>query len=83
MPYHPIHKLQAIYFTSKPIRKLIMSDPRSGQIAAPADLIDLPALLTAYTLLPDAAIAAQRVSFGTSGHRGSEIGRASCRERVS
>lgn len=76
MPYHPIHKLQAIYFTSKPIRKLIMSDPRSGQIAAPADLIDLPALLTAYTLLPDAAIAAQRVSFGTSGHRGSAFKRS-------
>ncbi len=35
-------------------------------------LADIPRLITAYyTEKPDAAVAAQKVSFGTSGHRGS------------
>ncbi len=35
-------------------------------------LVDVPRLITAYyTLKPDASIASQKVSFGTSGHRGS------------
>ena len=40
---------------------------------APADrLVDVPRLITAYyTEQPDPTIAAQRVAFGTSGHRGS------------
>ncbi len=43
-----------------------------GQLPSPASLVNLPRLITAYyTLRPDAAIPAQRVSFGTSGHRGS------------
>ncbi len=47
-------------------------DPRAGHTALPADLIDVPALVTAYySLHPDPAEPAQRVSFGTSGHRGS------------
>lgn len=38
----------------------------------PDQLVDIPRLMTAYfSLAPDAAIAAQRVTFGTSGHRGS------------
>jgi phosphoglucomutase len=46
--------------------------PRAGQPAKPSDLIDLAALERAYyTLLPDADNPAQRVAFGTSGHRGS------------
>ncbi len=37
-------------------------------------LVDVPALLAAYdALVPDASIAAQRVAFGTSGHRGSSF----------
>jgi phosphoglucomutase len=37
-------------------------------------LADIPRLLTAYyTIKPDAEEAAQRVSFGTSGHRGSSL----------
>jgi phosphoglucomutase len=37
-------------------------------------LVDLPKLITAYyTLRPDPSIAAQRVAFGTSGHRGSSF----------
>ncbi len=46
--------------------------PRAGQPALAADLIDIPALLRAYAeIRPDPAVAAQRVAFGTSGHRGS------------
>lgn len=48
--------------------------PRAGQLATPADLIDVPALVTAYyTVHPDPAEIGQRVSFGTSGHRGSAL----------
>jgi phosphoglucomutase len=43
-----------------------------GHHPLPANLVDLPRLLTAYyTLHPDPTIPAQRVAFGTSGHRGS------------
>ncbi len=46
--------------------------PRAGQPAAPEDLVDVPALLRAYTeIRPDPSEPAQRVAFGTSGHRGS------------
>ncbi|WP_062518016.1 phosphoglucomutase (alpha-D-glucose-1,6-bisphosphate-dependent) [Demequina gelatinilytica] len=45
---------------------------RAGTIALPEDLIDVDALLGAYyDLVPDPTVAAQRVAFGTSGHRGS------------
>ena len=51
-----------------------MTSPRAGQPAAPQDLIDVAALQQAYyDLHPDPAIAEQRVSFGTSGHRGSSL----------
>jgi phosphoglucomutase len=49
-----------------------MVDPRAGQPAAAEDLVDVAKLVTAYyTVHPDPADAAQKVSFGTSGHRGS------------
>ncbi len=49
-----------------------MVDPRAGQRAAPADLVDVAQLVTAYyTLRPDVSDPSQRVAFGTSGHRGS------------
>jgi phosphoglucomutase len=48
------------------------SNPRAGQPATPADLVDIDALLTAYhDVRPDPADPTQRVAFGTSGHRGS------------
>jgi phosphoglucomutase len=51
-----------------------MSSDRAGQPATPADLVDVPALVTAYyTLEPDPAEPAQQVVFGTSGHRGSSV----------
>jgi phosphoglucomutase len=49
-----------------------MTDSRAGQPAGPGDLVDVAKLVTAYyTVHPDPRDAAQRVSFGTSGHRGS------------
>ncbi|MGH8828525.1 MAG: phosphoglucomutase, alpha-D-glucose phosphate-specific, partial [Jiangellaceae bacterium] len=46
--------------------------PRAGTPAEPSDLVDVPLLVTSYyTGHPDPADPAQRVAFGTSGHRGS------------
>jgi phosphoglucomutase len=46
--------------------------PLAGKPAPPGILLDVPALLTAYYIgIPDPAVPAQRVVFGTSGHRGS------------
>jgi phosphoglucomutase len=51
-----------------------MVSPRAGQPAGPDDLVDVPRLVTAYySLHPDPEQPAQRVSFGTSGHRGSAL----------
>ncbi len=51
--------------------------PMAGKPADPGMLVDVPRLITAYyTDGPDPAIAAQRVAFGTSGHRGSSFDRA-------
>jgi len=47
-------------------------DPLAGKTIDPALLVNVPRLVTAYFAgRPDPAIAAQRVAFGTSGHRGS------------
>jgi phosphoglucomutase len=49
-------------------------DPLAGRPAPPDRLVDVPRLVAAYyTLKPDPGIAAQRVAFGTSGHRGSSF----------
>jgi phosphoglucomutase len=48
--------------------------PRAGRPAEPADLVDVPGLVTAYyTGHPDPDVPEQRVAFGTSGHRGSSL----------
>ncbi|WP_116473399.1 phosphoglucomutase (alpha-D-glucose-1,6-bisphosphate-dependent) [Zobellella maritima] len=45
--------------------------PRAGMPASTEDLVNIPRLMTAYyQLAPDANVSSQRVSFGTSGHRG-------------
>ncbi len=45
--------------------------PLAGQPAPRSSLVDIPRLVSAfYTGIPDPAEAAQRVAFGTSGHRG-------------
>src|SRR5512142_975409 len=47
-------------------------NPLAGRPPPPSMLVDVPRLVTAYyTGVPDPAVAAQRVAFGTSGHRGS------------
>jgi phosphoglucomutase len=49
-------------------------DARAGQTPEQAMLADIPRLVTAYYALhPDVSDAAQRVTFGTSGHRGSSL----------
>jgi phosphoglucomutase len=48
--------------------------PMAGRAPAPEMLVDVARLVTAYyTGRPDVGEAAQRVSFGTSGHRGSSL----------
>ncbi|RUT25022.1 phosphoglucomutase, alpha-D-glucose phosphate-specific, partial [Asaia sp. W19] len=48
--------------------------PLAGKTLDKNALADIPALISAYyNRKPDPAIAAQRVAFGTSGHRGSSL----------
>ena len=48
--------------------------PLAGQPAPYASLVDVPRLVSAYySGRPDASVPAQRVAFGTSGHRGSSF----------
>ena len=50
------------------------TDARAGQLPAPSDLIDVDSLLAAYhDRVPDISDPEQRVSFGTSGHRGTSL----------
>ena len=49
-------------------------DPLAGRPAPVASLVNVPRLITAYySERPDPAVPAQRVAFGTSGHRGSSF----------
>ena len=49
-------------------------DPRAGKLPATSTLVNVPRLMTAYySRQPDVALPAQRVAFGTSGHRGSAL----------
>ena len=51
--------------------------PLAGKPATSAPLIDVARLLDAYrSLIPDPAESTQRVSFGTSGHRGTSFERS-------
>jgi phosphoglucomutase len=51
--------------------------PRAGKPAEDAIIVNVPRLVTAYyTDRPDPSVPAQRVHFGTSGHRGSAFDRA-------
>ena len=52
-------------------------NPLAGKIAEPSMLANVPRLVTAYFAgKPDPAVPAQRVAFGTSGHRGSAFNNA-------
>ncbi len=49
-------------------------DPLAGRPAPAGSLVNVPRLITAYySERPDVGIPAQRVAFGTSGHRGSSF----------
>ena len=51
--------------------------PLAGQMAPLSSLIDAGKLVAAYHAdTPDPSVAAQRVAFGTSGHRGSAFDRS-------
>jgi len=55
----------------------VKSSLLAGRVAPPELLVDVPQLIAAYfTQSPDPSVAAQRVSFGTSGHRGSSFTRS-------
>jgi phosphoglucomutase len=48
--------------------------PLAGKPAVASMLVNVPRLITAYyTERPDVSVPAQRVAFGTSGHRGSSL----------
>jgi phosphoglucomutase len=48
--------------------------PNAGKLAPKSILVNVPELISAYyTKLPDINNDAQRISFGTSGHRGSSL----------
>src|SRR5882724_8242445 len=48
--------------------------PLAGHASQAADRVDIAKLVAAYyTSQPDPAVPAQRVSFGTSGHRGTSF----------
>jgi phosphoglucomutase len=52
----------------------VATSPLAGKPAPRNILVNVPRLVSAYyTNLPDAHVPAQRVSFGTSGHRGSSF----------
>ncbi|MET8139283.1 phosphoglucomutase (alpha-D-glucose-1,6-bisphosphate-dependent) [Sphaerisporangium sp. NPDC005288] len=60
-----------------------MVHERAGQPAQASDLVDVARLVTAYySLRPDPGRAEQRVSFGTSGHRGSSLATAFNEEHI-
>src|ERR1700704_3872183 len=53
---------------------IMKTSPLAGKPVDPSRLVDVSRLVTAYfTGRPDPGVAAQRVAFGTSGHRGSSF----------
>ncbi len=67
-----------LYLAKNTINETAMTvNPLAGKPAQPDILVNVPRLITAYyTESPDPSIQAQRVSFGTSGHRGSSFDKA-------
>jgi phosphoglucomutase len=53
------------------------TSPLAGKTAPPSLWVDIPKLVSAYFCnIPDPSVPAQRISFGTSGHRGSAFNNA-------
>src|ERR1700730_13496088 len=60
-----------------------MISPLAGKPAPESILANIPRLVTDYYAFePDAAVPAQRVAFGTSGHRGTSTQRAFNEEHI-
>jgi phosphoglucomutase len=58
----------------QPIEQHNRVSPFAGKPVDPSRLVNIPRLVAAYyTERPDPSLAGQRVSFGTSGHRGSSL----------
>src|SRR5208282_4172826 len=54
--------------------RIMKTSTLAGKPAEPGMLVNVPRLITAYYAdAPDPAVPAQRVAFGTSGHRGSSF----------
>lgn len=54
-----------------------MRDPLAGKPVPRDRLANIPTLISAYyTLSPDSSIKTERISFGTSGHRGSALNKS-------
>ena len=54
------------------LRLIDVNSPFAGKLPDPGVLINIPKLITSYySQVPDPMVPAQRVIFGTSGHRGS------------
>lgn len=57
--------------------------PQAGKLAEPSILVNVPKLISTYYLeRPDPSIPAQRVKFGTSGHRGSSFDKSFNEEHI-
>jgi len=55
----------------------LSTHPLAGKLATESMLVNVPQLVSSYfNQQPDPAVPAQRVAFGTSGHRGSSLKRA-------
>src|SRR5579863_4452095 len=58
-------------------KSVMKTSPLAGKPAPASMLVNVPRLVTAYyTEVPDPSVPAQRVVFGTSGHRGSAFDKA-------
>jgi phosphoglucomutase len=59
------------------------TDSRAGKPAKPDMLVNIPRLVTSYYAdIPDPSVPAQRVAFGTSGHRGSSLDKSFNERRI-
>jgi phosphoglucomutase len=57
-----------------PVKDAPRIDPRAGRLPSAGQLVDTVKLIDAYyTRRPDPQVPAERVAFGTSGHRGSSF----------
>lgn len=60
------------FFEKHTNSNIMKISPLAGKLATPEILVNIPKLITTYySDIPDVHVPAQRVSFGTSGHRGS------------